>query len=260
MDLPFDILDYIFSFLKYDPNALLKCSKAHSVLSQLVERYRFRHIIIHTGVTDFIYSFRPSDLRRHLAETPRIIQYVAVLEIEFKFYDRPHQMTPSLEEIASLLPMFPKLECIAFPTEQAAFSWQEDLPQSFRKSVENCLQLPTLQYVHVGDMSFPLSILDNHANINYLSLSGSPKIELEYRETPYPQINSLALERFGYQDSAVFRTWAKRHMIGLQSFRFDRSYHKIISEVLTISSDTLENLYLCVHRQGSPGELSSRLA
>jgi len=157
-----------------------------------------------------------------------------------------------LDEIASLLPMFPVLECIMLPTLSSALkvSWQEN--QSFRTALENCFHLPTLQEVHVGDMSFPLSMLNNYANINYLALSGPPKIEPEYLETTYPQIKSLALEGFEHHYTEVFRTWAKRHIIGLQSLKYDLSCHQIILDVLEICSDTLENLHLCLHRQGTP--------
>jgi len=172
MELPFDILDNIFSFL--DPKALLACSKAHQAFSEIVEKYRFHHILIHTGVTDFTYSFRPSDLLRCLTKTPRIVKYAAVLQIECNYYqdESPDRMSPYLEEIASLLPMFPVLESLMLPTRRSALSWQRDLPQSFKTAVVNCLHLPTLQEIHVGSMFFPLSILDNHANINYFPLSG----------------------------------------------------------------------------------------
>ena len=171
MELPFDILDYIFSFLKSDPKALLACSKAHPVLSQVVEKYQFHHIVIHTGITDFTYSFGPFDLRRRLAKTPRVAKYVAVLQIEFSHHQYGDRMLPYLEEIASLLPMFPVLESIMLPTRRS-LSWQKDLPRCFRKALENCLDLPTLQEIHVGNMLFPFSMLDIHANINYFLLSG----------------------------------------------------------------------------------------
>ena len=71
----------------------------------------------------------------------------AVLQIEFDYYqyEGPDQMSPYLEEIASLLPMFPVLEAIMLLTRRSPLSWQRDLPQSFKTAVENCLYLPTLQ-------------------------------------------------------------------------------------------------------------------
>ena len=101
IELPIDILDHIFSFLKSHRKALLVCSKAHSVFSQIVERYRFHHIIISTGfrVTDLADTSDSSDLRRQLAETPRIVKYVAVLKIEFKY---PQHQDPCPNQMESL--------------------------------------------------------------------------------------------------------------------------------------------------------------
>ena len=278
IELPFDILDRIFSLLKSHPKALLACSNAHSVFSQIVEKYRFHHIVISIGLGDtkFANSLDPSNLRKHLAETPRIAKYVTVLQIEFNYIQHPpesecgmasiwEEMAPlflkaHLEEIASLLPMFPVLECIMLPTLNSALRVSESaLPQSFRIALENCLHLPTLQEIHIGDMSFPLSMLDNHANINHLALSGPPKIEREYLETTYPQIKSLEIGEIEGRYTEVFRTWAKRHTIGLQSLKFDLSCHRTFLDVLRTCSDTLENLHLCLHRQGTPRESSSRL-
>ena len=256
LTLPFDIIDHIFSFLKSHPKALLACSRAHPLLSQIAERYRFRHIVICTGFqinSNITYSFRLSDLLRYLAETPRIANYVAVLQVELN----PYQ---DFEGIASLLLMFPALECIMLPTprKDSAISWKA-LPQNFRTAVENCLCLPTLREVHVGNTSFPLSTLDNHANINYLSLAGPPEIEPLDLKTTHPQIKSLAFEGFEHQESEFFCTWARQHILKLQKLKYDFSCHEIILEVFNICSN-IEDLYLCLHREGTPRELSSRLA
>ena len=259
--LPFDVVEHILSFLESHPKALLACSKAHPILSQIVEKYWFRHITLRTGFTNFTFSFTPSDMLRCLTETPRIVNYVAILEVEFIYDQDRDWMTPYLKEIASLLPMFPLLECIMLPSRRndSALLWR-DLPQNFRTAVENCLHLPTLQEVHVGDMSFPLSTLDNHANINYLSLAGPPEIEPLHLEITHPQIKSLALEGFQLHDSEVFRTWAKRHILELRRLKYDFSCPEIILEVFKICGDTLEILYLYLHREGILRGSSSRLA
>ena len=184
------------------------------------------------------------------------MKYVAVVQIEFK---SSWTRISYLEETASLLPMFPVLECIMLSTKKVGFSWQESLPQSLRLAVKNCLHLPTLQKVHIGDMSFPLSILDNHANIEYLSLTGPPEVEPEYQQLTYPQIKSLTLERFGHNNGMLFCTWAKHHIARLQSLKYDLSCHERILKILEFCSDTLENLYLYLHRRGIPRQLSFRL-
>ena len=133
------------------------------------------------------------------------------------------------------------------------------------KSFQNCHgELPPLADPAGGTCwryVFPLSMLNNLANINYLALSGPPKIESQLcLETTFPQIKSLALQGFEHRTSSVFRTWAKRHITGLQSLKYDLSCYQIILDVFKICSDTLENLCLCFRRQGTPRKLLSRLA
>ena len=143
------------------------------------------------------------------------------------------------------------------PTHSATLWWQsKHLPQRFRTAVESCLRLPTLQEVHLGDMFFPLSTLDNHANINHLSLSGPPKIEPESQKTIFPQIKSLAIEGFDNRRSLDFHTWAKQHIGELQSLSYDFSCHPIILQVLRIGSNTLQNLDVSIYREGPAGEVS----
>jgi len=256
---PYDILDHIFSFLKPHRRDLVRCSKAHPIFSQIVERYQFHHIIIKTGFSDFAFSLTPSDLLKHLTETPRIVNFVTILQIDFdstSYREIPIEHT--LSEIASLMPRFPLLECIILSTRASFPDSLNDLPQSFRKALEDCLRLPTLQEVHFGNISFRLSMLDNHANINYLSLSRPPEFEPEYLETSYPQIKSLAFEGFKYYHRGdCFATWAKRHVTQLQSLKYDLSCHKMISYVLDVCSDTLENLYICITRNPREFKLSS---
>jgi hypothetical protein len=135
--------------------------------------------------------------------------------------------------------------------------WTE-LPHSFRTAVEGCLYLPTLEEVHVGHLEqFPLSILDNHTNINLFSLSNTtPKIP-EYSETIYPQLKSLSV-----QDNQLpycykpFSTWANRHIGNLQSLEFNCAYFELTGlKFLKGCSDTLENL--CITFWSNKCELSS---
>jgi len=247
--LPYDILDHIFSFLKPHPRALYQCSKAHPILSQIVERHRFHHIIVATGFSKIAFSLKPSQLLKHLAEKPRIVNYVTILQIDFASGYQGEPIEPTLNEIASLMPMFPVLECIILSTQKSYPVSLKGLPQSFRKALENCLCLPTLQEVHIGNISFPLSMLDNHANINYLSLSHPPQVEPEYLETTYPQIKFLALGGFDNRSNDFARaTWAKRHITQLQSLKYDLSCNEMISPVLDVCSDTVENLYIDLYR------------
>jgi hypothetical protein len=259
MELPTDVLDYILSFLRRHPESLIALSKAHPVFSRIAERHRYYNIIIHIGATEFTYSFKPSSLIKQVSETPRIVHYVRVLRIEFHYRQTLEGMLPYFEEISSILPKFPLLECIKLTTRHCSVSW-EDLPQSFRTAVEDCLYLPTLWMVDVGDMSFPLAMLDSHVNIDSLSLSGFPQIP-ESTDSPCSQLKSLeftGMSRSNYK-LVPFISWAKQHIVKLQALKYDfSSDHTIIEELFKTCSDTLSNLALSLVRYKSQGELSSR--
>jgi hypothetical protein len=247
-DLPFDILDHIFGLLKSDPKSLIACSKAHPLFIPIAERYRYYHVIVHTGSTDFPYSFKPIRLMKLISATPRIVNHVRIFQIEFnpsqfKSYRR-RLFKPFLGDIALLLPRFLHMECLMLSTKDYRELWTE-LPHSFRTAVEGCLYLPTLEEVHVGHLEqFPLSILDNHTNINLFSLSTTPKIP-EYSETIYPQLKSLSVQEINPYCYKPFSTWANRHIGNLQSLEFNCTDCELTGlDLLKGCSDTLENLYI----------------
>ncbi len=251
MEIPFEILDHIFGFLITHPASLVACSEAHHVFSRMVEKYRYYHIITHTGRTYFKYSIEPSHLTKLLSDKPQIANYVRVLQVELEYLCHKSEMAPYLEQIAAILPMFPVLQCIVLvaPYRGGTVSWGEDLPQSFRKAVKDCLHLLTLQEVHVsGFLDFPLSTLDSHANIDCFSLRGPPQIS-EFADTTYPQLKSLSVEGFHSQHHhTYFSAWAIQHIAKLQSLKYDYSIDYSIDEtipkLLEICSDTLNNLDL----------------
>ena len=239
MELSFDILDYIFGFLRHDTESLIACSRADFVFSPIVERHLYYHIIIlvHTS-TDFEttghgYCLKPTDLIKRLSETPHIVDHVRVLQITHSDYQSYPEM---YEEITPILPKFSLLECF---TLSSFLKWQGlcQSCQSLKKAVEDCLRLPMLQEVHIGIAEFPLSMLHNHANINCLSLSESPKTP-EFNDSCL-QLKSLTIEDFDYRP---FSTWAKRHIIGLHSLKCEYSNEKLVLDFLEICSGILNNL------------------
>ena len=46
IELPFDVLDYIFGLLRSNPETLAVCSKAHPLFPQILNKYLFYHIVI----------------------------------------------------------------------------------------------------------------------------------------------------------------------------------------------------------------------
>jgi hypothetical protein len=259
-ELPFDILDYIFSLIS-DSGSLVACSKAHPSFSTIAEKHLYFHIIIPTS-TDIVlegpgpYFLEPSHLVKLISETPQIVNHVRVLHIAFSGQARSAEMS-SYEEIALILPMFPALEFIALTTLYA-FSWQDALPQILKTAVEDCLRLPTLRLVHVGDLQFPLSMLNSNAHIDFFSLSQSLQMPDFPDDTDsHLQLKSLVVEDIETKYRPSFSTWAKRHIVNLQCLSCDYSDDQTVLELLQVCSGTLNNLELKIQ---SPCEAISLLA
>jgi hypothetical protein len=261
MEFPFDVLDYIFSFLKSDPESLVACSRAHPLLSRIVERYLYYHIVILTGIgfqnTGQGYFLESSHLIKILSETPQIVDYVRVLQIAFSYFNNSTQETRRrLEEIALILPMFPALECITLSTD-GPMSWQEELPQSFRTAVDDCLHLQTLQKLCAGVLHFPLSMLDNHPHVTCLSIDTAPHVP-DCLESTYPQLKFLSVVNLDDAYVVSFSNWAKQHIGKLESLKCeisDYSSERMVSEFLEICSDTLTCLDICLDGPSFPCEL-----
>ena len=257
MNLPFDVLDSIFSFLH--PNSLVACSKAHPLFSRVAERHLYHHITSpwanpwasHPG-----YMLKPSKLSKLLSETPHIANYVRVLCIvlvDIRSWTYPTQEARrDLEEISLVLPKFSSLECIIL-NAPGCFALWDQLPQSFTVAIENSLHLPTLHRIHVRDLDFPLCILDNHPNINCFSLCGLPQIP-DCSDGSNLQLTALSFS-VTYRDDypTSFLTWAKRHIFNLQSLKCNFFEGKILW-LLEICSDTLNSLDLTLK---ATGKLSS---
>jgi len=244
-DLTFDILDHIFGLLRSDPESLIACSMAHPDFTPITERHQYYHTIVHAGATSFSDSFKPARLIELISASPQIVNYVRVLQIEFTNISGcpPYNLrAPLLEDIACLLPRFPVIECLMLSSEQPFLRWQ-DLPNNLRTAVEDCLHLPTLQELHVGQLNLPLSILDKNANINLLSIFGNPQIT-EYPDATYPQLKTLSVHGIDYSFIRPLVTWANQRIGNLQSLEIDCAQSEKTLAFLEACSDTLENLHV----------------
>jgi len=242
MDFPFDIFDHIFCFLISDPECLIACSEASPVFSRIAEKYQYYHVVIHTGEAQVECRLEPSCLTKLLSDKPRIANYVRVFQVEFPY----QQVALYLDQITSILPMFPVLECIVLSTPGRNISWEKDLSRDFRRAVEDCLHLPTLKEVHVECFDFPLSTLGNHANIDCFSFSGTPKVS-EFADTAHLQLISLSLEDHFFDERdlpTIFNAWAIQHIDKLQSLKCDYSNDERVLELLVGCSSALNTLDL----------------
>src|SRR5260221_3471132 len=247
--LPFDIFDHIFGHLRSDPKSLIACSKAHPALTQITDRHRYYHTIVHTGSTAFPYSFEPIRLIKLISATPRIVNHVRVLQIEFDGSSL-NLMSRFLVDIAWLLPRFLLIECLILSTRLSFYLTWQKLPPSLRTAVEDYLRvgLPTLQEVHVGQLDFPLSILDKNTNINRFSVSITSQIPGypgKYPDTIYPQLKSLSVRGINYDSYRPFSTWASQRIGNLRSLELDCTDHVETGlDLLKGCSDTLEYLHI----------------
>ena len=238
----FDILDYIFAFLKTDPQSLIACSNAHPSFSTIAERHIYYYIILATSYPDAVgpgpgYFIKPSRLIKLLSDAPQIVNHVRVLQIGFDWSSKID------EEIALILPMFTALECIALTSTQYMLWWKEGVSEALMKAVENCLCLPTLQEVHIRAMNFPLSMLDRNANLKRLSFSRSFELaDCPDDTNPLVQLSSLTFEHIGPEYRTDFTTWAKKHVTNLQSLKCGYSHDGMILRLLEICSGTLTDL------------------
>jgi len=235
MNLPFDILDHIFSFLITHPASLVACSEAHPVFSRMVEKYQYYCLTIDLESTC-------GHLTKLLSDKPRIRNYVRVLRIE-PVYRYISITTTQFERVAAILPLFSALECIVLSIA-CMMTWESDLPQVFRKALEGCLCLPTLRELHIDHYfnDFPVSMLDSHANIDCFSLCGTPKVS-KVADTTYPQLKSLSITGFYENENHIsFGAWAKPRITRLQSLKYDYSSDHTLLELLEICSDTLSTL------------------
>jgi len=248
MEFPYDILHYIFSFLKSNPEPLIACSNAHPSFSPIVEKHLYYHITIQTSseyrTSPYGYHLEPSQLLELLSESPQIANHVRVLQLTFSEHYSNRDMD-KYEQIARILPLFPLVKCIMLRSLYR-ISWQTGLPQTFRMAVENCLRLPTMQEIHIGtDLIFPLSLLNKHADITCLSFSALPQMPDQPDDT-YPPLQLKSLI-FGclhdkYYDS--ISTWTKPHITTLRSLQCGYSREQMILEFLDVCSGTLNNLDL----------------
>ena len=243
MQLPVEILDHIFGFLRVShQETLLTCSK-DPVLSLVVKKHLYYHIIVDTDDTidsesRANYIFDPDCLLKLVSEDPRILHQVRILQIQVGF-------TP-LDKFSSTLLMFPVLECIRLIAPNGLFT----LYGLFRDALKDRLGLPTVREVHItGCPRFPFSILGNGKNIESLSLSGYfnnaiPFSEFYTSSPPLPQLKTLRLF------TPYIHPWIKFHVNRLRSLKCCLSSGEDLSKLLRVCSETLKTLDLdIIHSQ-----------
>src|SRR6266542_5954723 len=141
MNLPAEILDHIFSFLKLDPAALRACSESDPSLSRLAEPHLYFHVLLKTSNS----SSDTSNLAQLLSKRPHLAHYIRSLEIQVIGPITTHHIWCDLVEISNILPMLLALKKIALDHSSAPYflKW-ETQPKSLSLAFLTCLRLPSM--------------------------------------------------------------------------------------------------------------------
>jgi hypothetical protein len=247
MKLSVETLDHIFGFLTLSQqDTLIACSNIPT-LAPIVERHLYHHIIVQiNGTPNSNYALEPDHLSKLVSEMPRIVNHVRILQIQLEILGRHWSLAPRplsdhadvFDKFAKTLLMFPLLECIMLTTpERPGWYWSPD----FRAAIEDRLNLPTLQELHlVGSEDFPFSLLNNCKKIKNLSLSGTFPDEGQVCASTLPQLRSLTLSSDSVSSSLL--SWLELHSTELTSLKCTLSHVEVMSRLLGVCSGTLIEL------------------
>ena len=163
--LPTEVIDYILSLLQLDFASLKACTRAHPVLSKLVQLHFFADIVLHDEkyvVNVDENGFRSFELTAILSSCPNIVHYVQNLKICIDHATPPPDRALELEEFSSIMAKFSRLKQVSLViTGGGVCSWQV-LPEIFCLTFMNCLRLRSVAELYIGYVSdFPLYSLDN---------------------------------------------------------------------------------------------------
>ena len=240
-----EILDLIFGFLIPHREALIACSK-DQVLSPIVKRHLFYHVIVHLGSryekADSMYAFEPDCLSNLLSEDPRILNHIRILQIRFQ--DDPllcmRKIKLELDTFAETLIKFPVLECMIL-TSRRNSDWCF-LSEAFRDALENRLSLPTAMEVHfASEIVLDLNCKNDLVLSGYLGASAPGQFQSLQQFIPLDPITRLKPYPLHY--------WAKSHIKELRSLRCVAPLAGGLSELLEVCSGTLNILDIGFERK-----------
>jgi hypothetical protein len=183
MDLPADVVHYIFSFLREDLATLKACTQAHPLLSGLAEYHLYYKttLDIKPGCNSDI-----TQLSSLLEKNPRIRNGVRSLAINVSKELEPlvSAQTPVIKEVSSILSHLPGLNKVTLAL--STLSWIKT-HETFRSTFEKILQQPSVTEVHLESVfNFPLSALDTCQNIKTLSLSDCGGFDVQVHLPTFP--------------------------------------------------------------------------
>jgi hypothetical protein len=236
---PPEIIDHILSFLQWERATLKVCARGHPSLEKLVERHLYAHLTVERSPSLISDDYEPSDLLKCIVDSPNIANHVRSLRISVFRGD--------CQPLESILPMVTQLQ--AFSLSGISVGW-DDLPESFRTAITNCLRLPTLTNVNISNInSFPLSALDHSSSLKRLSLSGIfHRLASVSPPFYYPPLD-LILDDCSSTSTEIITSWVESR--NLHSLRSNGDLGQV-SRLLEVCANTLTTLMVripddCTH-------------
>lgn len=191
---PPDVIDYIFSLLKYDAAVLRECSKAHPLLASIAERHLYVDIALQNQSTRIDPAFLPSDILKVFAEKPEVLNHV-IHGLSIELLPLPTaEMNRSLEDVTSILSIVVGISRLRSITlkGRSPVAWRT-LDEGFRKAFLNCIHSPAVTDVSIQNIvRFELSDLVGCKGLKHLSLRGWFRIKTgTLQTTPLDSISRL---------------------------------------------------------------------
>ncbi|KDR83182.1 hypothetical protein GALMADRAFT_873658 [Galerina marginata CBS 339.88] len=177
-ELPVELLDYIFTFMRDDHPSLKACTGVNQAFSEIVEKHLYYELSLYNiDSLNTRGELRPAQLLKLFTDQPQLASHVRSLRIIISglaFLQWFVTRTMNEDDIGRIFPRISHLSRISLAGRRnSLISWGR-LQDDFQTSFVEILRTRSLVDVAIYDMdNFPLSLLDNCKSLKHLELSGS---------------------------------------------------------------------------------------
>lgn len=259
--LPPELLDYIFTFMRDDHPSLRHCAAVNHMFSELVERHLFYQITL-SNSENYIGRGEPSpaQISKLLTDKTHLESHVKSLRIVMASFGILRWFTlrsMADEDMGQTLLILSHLTDVSLSGLHSGItSWQR-FHHIFQTSFARILRLPSMDSVFIHDIEdFPLSLLNNCTSLKSLSLRlvGYPTIPspaIASSETELPMLEYLEILECTYALSLILVWLLSPGSPKLTNLRVLRIMIQRIEDIVIIqaflaagSAQSLKYLYL----------------
>jgi len=216
MQLSFELVDHILSFLQSDPVSLKACHNSHPLLSQLAERHQFAHVVLDDFDTRDAFGFESSEFTKIIHRRPHIAAYVRSIEMKVVEYSQ------DLSSILSMMTLLKKVKLCG------GRQWQS-IPEHFRQAFLDRTHLPSMEDVTIGRLSdFPLFALYNIKRLTlcqWLDYDYPPNTSMDDSVAHKFQLDSLSLTDFEPESLQKVIAWVPSCTLRSLEISVDPDYY-----------------------------------